>query len=116
MSIWELPVPPIWWWLLVGGIIILFIYLWKRTLENMEEEHGTSPEEEKRREVTKSKISEIAAWTLMPIGLIIYVYAIVESSPFSVFLVASCLIVISYIAGTHYRNQRLQHKGEPEKK
>lgn len=108
--------PQIWWWLLVGGIIILFIYLGKRAFEDIEkEEVQISANDKMRQKVNQMRISEAVAWTLMPIGVIIYVYGIIGSSPFLVFLVASCLIVISYIAGTHYRKKRLEHQREPEK-
>jgi hypothetical protein len=82
----------------------------------MEEEYvPTSPKEKRLQRMTRLKFSEVAAWTLMPVGLIIYAYGIMESSPFQVFLVASLLMVISFVAGRHYRNKRLECQRELER-
>lgn len=117
MSIWELPIPPVWWWLLVSGIIILFIYLLKGIFEDIEEEYVPPSVEEKLRwKIIQLKFFEIIAWIFVPLGFVIYVYGIVNSSPFVIFVIASCLMIVGYVVATYYRKQRLTYQEELEKK
>ena len=117
MSIWELPIPPVWWWLLVSGIIILFIYLLKGIFEDIEEEYVPPSVEEKLRwKIIQLKFFEIIAWIFVPLGFVIYVYGIINSSPFVIFVIASCLMIVGYVVATYYRKQRLTYQEELEKK
>lgn len=117
MSIWELPIPPVWWWLLVSGIIILFIYLLKGIFEDIEEEYVPPSVEEKLRwKIIQLKFFEIIAWIFVPLGFVIYVYGIINSSPFVIFVIASCLMIVGYVVATYYRKQRLKYQEELEKK
>lgn len=109
--------PPVWWWLLVMSVIILFIYLWKKVLDDMEKEYvPLSLEERLQQRIMQLKFFEVVAWILMPIGFIIYIYGIANSSQFAVFLIASCLIVVGYFAASYYKKQRLRYKKELEEK
>ena len=117
MSIGELPIPPIWWWLVVSGVIVLFGYFWIRMLREMEKEYTlTSPQRKMQGKVLQLKIYETVAWLLMPIGGIVYVYGIVNSGSFEVFLIASLLIVVGYFVAKYFRQQRLSQEEELEKK
>lgn len=112
MSIWELPIPPLWWWLVVLGMNILFIYLLKGILKDEEEDILPSAEDRLRSKVIQLKFLEIITWTFIPIGFIIYVYGILNSSPFAVFFIGSVLVIVGYLVATHYRKQRLAYQKE----
>lgn len=110
-------IPPVWWWLLTLGIIILFIYLWKRIFEDIEEVYVPPSAEEKIRSKTiQLKFFEIIAWIFVPLGFVIYVYGIVNSSPFMVFLIASCLMIVGYLVAGYYRKQRITYQEELKEK
>lgn len=99
------------------GIIIFFTYLWKRIIEGLEKELvQTTLELELQQKITHFRLAEVIAWTLLPIGFTIYIYGIVNASPFTLFLIASCLIVIGYFVATQYRKQRLQFQKEQDEK
>ena len=104
--------PPVWLWILVLGINIILIYLLKGLLEAEEEYVPPSVEDHLRWKIIQLKLFEIIAWIFMPIGFILYVYGIVNSSPFIIYFIASCLIIVGYVIATHYRKQRIKYQEE----
>jgi len=111
--------PPVWFWLLVLGIIILGIYILKRTLKAEEDEEEYVPpsvEDRLRWKIIQVKFFEIIAWIFMPIGFIIYVYGIVNSSSFIIFFIGSCLIIVGYVIATYCRKQRFEYQEELKEK
>jgi len=116
LLIWKLPMPPVWFWLLVLGIIILYIYILKRVLETEEKYVPSSVEDRLKWKMTQLKFFEIVAWIFMAAGVIIYVYGIVNSSPFIIFFIGSCLVLVGYLVATYYRKQRRANKKEPKEK
>ena len=116
LPIWELPMPPVWFWVLVLGIIVLFIYLLKGFLEAEEEYVQPSVGERLRWKIIRLKLFEIIAWIFIPIGFILYVYGIVNSSHFIIFLIASCLMIVGYVVAIYYRKQRLTFQEELKEK
>jgi len=108
--------PPVWFWLLVLGIIVLFMYLLKGFLEAEEEYVRPSAEERLRWKIIRLKLFEIIAWIFIPIGFILYVYGIVNSSHFVIFLIASCLMIVGYVVAIYYRKQRLTCQEELKEK
>jgi len=116
LPIWELPMPPVWFWILDLGIIMLLIYLLKGLLKAEEEYVQPSVEERLRRKIIRLKLFEIIAWIFIPIGFILYVYGIVYSSLFIIFLIASCLMIVGYVVAIYYRKQRLTCQEELKEK
>lgn len=108
--------PPVWFWLLVLGIIIVYIYILKKVLEAEEEYVTPSAEDRLRWKITQLKIFEIIAWIFMATGFIIYIYGIVNSSPFIIFFIASCLVIVGYLVATYYRKQRCKYQEELKEK
>jgi len=102
--------------MLVLGIIVLFIYILKRLWEAEEEYAQPSVGECLRWKIIQLKLFEIIAWMFIPIGFILYVYGIVNSSHFIIFLIASCSMIVGYVVAMYCRKQRLTFQEELKEK
>jgi len=108
--------PAAWFWLLVLGIVMLYIYILKKVLETEEKYVPLSVEDRLKWKITQLRILEIGAWIFMAFGVIMYVCGIVNSSPFVIFFIGSCLVLVGYLVATYCRKQRRVYKKELKEK
>lgn len=85
-------------------------------LETEEKYVPLSVENRLKWKITQLRIFEIIAWLFIASGVIMYVCGIVNSSPFVIFFIGSCLVLVGYLVATYYRKQRRAYEKELEER